>query len=174
MRRIPLSTEGLTIVLVLVTPFVFSVYLIDAFIWIQIVFLVPMLSLIVLLVIRKTNIDRIDKTNMLDAMEAQKKELKQSMEEESKQTRSDLAKQMVQFQKLMLTEFRDIREFRHRILEHIDPSYKRPKEVSLSASVSFGTPEVRGTLTVINPTRREVWRRRVVYALRWIWGTHNA
>ena len=155
---------------------VFSVYLVGACVWVQASFLVVMLSIIVLLVIRKTNIDRIKESQMVDKLTEIEESTHRKIEEKIEESDRRLDSRIAQFQNIVLRTFDRILDLQHRSLESTDPSYKRPGKVSLTASgsISAGPASIQANLTVINPTRREIWRRRLVYALRWIWGTHNA
>ena len=61
-----------------------------------------------------------------------------------------------------------------RNLEASDPSYESPKVVNLKASAGLGVLSGRARLQVTPPTRRQRLRLRLIYVLRWIWGTHDA
>ena len=60
-----------------------------------------------------------------------------------------------------------------RTLEASDPSYEPPEVVSLGGNISSGPGQTQGDLQVIESTKRKRLRLRLIYALKWIWGTHE-
>ncbi len=101
-------------------------------------------------------------------------EVRESIRASSDETRNALTAEMAQLRRDMLREFREARQLQERALEAADPSYERPKVVNLKASGSLGVLTGRARLQVILPTRKQRIRKRLIYILKWIWGTYDA
>ena len=72
-----------------------------------------------------------------------------------------------------MREFRGASSEREQIRERVDPNYIRPARVSASIEADMGKLTANATLRITRLPWHGRMRRRMAYALRWVWGTHD-
>ena len=169
MRRLPISTRVVATVLVIGVALVWG-RASDWCVWWQVAYVVTALLIIGLLSVREVNRARIKERQMLDRLNEQGESVRASIDE----SQAKSAAQMNQFRRDMLREFGKSGETQQRILEAVAPSYERPQVANLAASVDLGGITINAAATLAPQTRREWLRHRLMYILRWVWGTHDA
>ena len=169
MRRFPISTPAVTALLVFVAALVWG-RASDWCLWWQVAFGVAAFLIIGLLVMRGVNRSRIENQRMLKRFD--------DVDEATRTTVAEAITPVVEAQtkawRRLTTQLNEIQSLQERTLEASDPSYERPNVLSLSATIEAGNVGMRASLQVVTLTRWELLRFRLVRALKWIWGTHDA
>ena len=168
MRRFPISTQVVTAVFLAGVALAGGVSA-DWCIWWRAAYIIVVLLAVGLLGMRGVNRARIKERQMLDRLNEQDDFVHASIEE----SQAKSAAQMNQFRRDMLRGFGESIEVQERILEELDPCYLRP--LRDSGAVVGAAPEISANADLGPlPPRRERLRLRLMYILRWIWGTHDA
>ena len=172
-RWIPLSTRVITTMLIVGAAFVWG----RAGGWCvgwQVTFVVVALTVIGMLTIREVNRAQVKDRMMLAKIDALKADLKESTRASIEESLKPVREEQQRARRALQEGLRTLQSLAERNLEASDPSYERPKRVHLKASLRAGSPTMRARLRVIQPTRRKRLQLRLMYVIRWIWGTHDA
>ena len=169
MRRLPISTPVVTTLLLAGVALAAGVSA-DWCIWWRAAYIVLILFAVGLLGMREVNRARIRNHQMREEFDEVRESTRASIDE----MRNALTAQTAQFRRDMLREFREARQLQERALEAADPTYERPLRAHATISADLGTFSGNLSLQIIPPTRRERLRLRLIYILKWFWGTHDA
>ena len=161
----------------------------DWCIWVQVAIAITSIIVIVVLAIReghrsqfkdKKMLEAIDKA-MEKAMEKTRVDLNESLLTVANQLQNQQNREIAKIRKDIQRGFSEARELQEQDLEASDPSYKRDSLRTVlvsvtSADAQMGANAELGDLPPSPPpptTSERLWRQ-IVYALKWIWGTHEA